>query len=136
MYINRIILRNFRIYNGENRLEFPQKINKNVFIVSGNNGYGKTTLLTALIWGLYGKLMVEVDEKFRKEIYEAGGYKKYALGNFNRLSKFKYLDSREEYSGSNLELLKNTSTPAYDELINKLKLSRSYSISVLITDLN
>lgn len=136
MYIDRIDLRNFRIYHGENSLAFPKSNTKNVFIVSGNNGYGKTTLLTALIWGLYGKLMVEVDEKFRKEIYEAGGYKKYALSNFNRLSRFNYLESKGEYSDSKLEELKNKNVPAFEEISEKLLLTRSYSVSIYLTDLN
>ena len=31
--------------------------------------------------------MVDVDDKFRKEIYESGGYKKFAANNLNRLAK-------------------------------------------------
>lgn len=87
MYIKKITLENFRIYNGQNELVFPQNSNKNVFIISGNNGFGKTTLLTSLVWCLYGKLMVDVDDKFRREIYESGGYKKFAASNLNRLAK-------------------------------------------------
>jgi DNA sulfur modification protein DndD len=90
MHIKQITLKDYRIYNGKNILNFPKDLNKNVFIVSGNNGFGKTTLLTSLVWVLYGKLMVDVDEKFRREIYDAGGYKKYAHLNFNRLSRSKY----------------------------------------------
>lgn len=89
MYIKKIVLENYRIYNGHNELEFPKIDGKNVFIVSGNNGFGKTTLLTSLVWCLYGKLMVDVDDKFRKEIYESGGYKKFAANNLNRLERSK-----------------------------------------------
>ena len=87
MYIKKIVLENYRIYHGQNELAFNKVQDKNVFIISGNNGFGKTTLLTSLVWCLYGKLMGDVDDKFRKEIYESGGYKKFATNNLNRLAK-------------------------------------------------
>ena len=85
MYIDQITLTNFRGYYGENTLQFSTDSSKNISIVAGNNGFGKTTLLTALIWGLYGKLMSDVDEIYRSEIYQAGGYNRYCHAILNRL---------------------------------------------------
>ncbi|MCW3102697.1 MAG: hypothetical protein JWO09_1137 [Bacteroidetes bacterium] len=87
MFIKKITLENYGIYHGPNHLDFSKKVGKNVFVISGNNGFGKTTLLTSLVWCLYGKLMIDVDDKFRKEIYESGGYKKFASNTLNRLAK-------------------------------------------------
>jgi DNA sulfur modification protein DndD len=85
MRINRISLNNFRIYKGTNSLDFKSDSeNRNITIVAGQNGFGKTTFLTALVWGFYGKLISEVDEKHKREIYELGGYKKYANSILNR----------------------------------------------------
>lgn len=84
MLINEININNYRIYFGPNKLGFSHIPDKNIFIVSGENGFGKTSFLTSLVWCLYGKLMVDVDEKYRRDIYEAGGYKKYATQNLNR----------------------------------------------------
>ena len=72
MFIDSIILNNFRAYKGRNETTFI-KNGKNVFLIAGNNGFGKTTYLSALVWCLYGKLMVDVDEKFRREINDAQG---------------------------------------------------------------
>ncbi len=58
-------------------MSFAVTDNRNVSIVAGNNGFGKTSLLTALVWGLYGRLITDVDEQYRQDIYESGGYKKY-----------------------------------------------------------
>lgn len=85
MYIDSIILNNFRIYKGENTISFPQKSDKNIFIVSGDNGFGKTTFLTSLIWCLYGRQMIDVDDKFKREIAENNGYKNYAKLNLNKI---------------------------------------------------
>jgi DNA sulfur modification protein DndD len=85
MRINQISLINFRIYKGTTTLVFDQNSeNKNITIIAGQNGFGKTTFLTALVWSFYGKLIAEVDEKYKREIYESGGYKKYANSILNR----------------------------------------------------
>lgn len=83
MYIQSISLFNFRAYQGLNTVNFD-KNGKNIFVIAGNNGFGKTTFLTSLVWCLYGKLMVDVDDKFRREINDAQGYKHYVKENLNR----------------------------------------------------
>ena len=95
MRINRISLNNFRIYKGQNTIVFkPNGKNKNITVIAGQNGFGKTTFLSALVWGFYGKLINEVDEKYKREIYELGGYKKYAKSILNREVK---LDDNSEH---------------------------------------
>jgi DNA sulfur modification protein DndD len=85
MKINRISLNNFRIYKGQNNLILDSDYeNKNITIIAGQNGFGKTTFLTALLWGFYGKLITEVDEKYKREISESGGYKRYVNSILNR----------------------------------------------------
>lgn len=70
MTIREIELNNFRIYKGKNKIELFPDGNRNLIIVSGNNGFGKTTFLMSLVWCLYGKNMGKVDELYRKEIDE------------------------------------------------------------------
>jgi len=90
MRIDKITINNFRIYHGRHELAFKVHDSKrNISIIAGQNGFGKTTFLTALVWGFYGKLIGEVDEKYKREIYEAGGYKKYANAILNRDIKTK-----------------------------------------------
>lgn len=84
MLIEKILLRNFRVYQGTNEINLATDSTRNVSIVSGNNGFGKTSLLTSLVWCMYGKLMGDVDEKYRREIYEAGGYRKFCQRLMNK----------------------------------------------------
>lgn len=84
MFIDSVILNNFRAYKGKNETSF-RKNGKNVFLIAGNNGFGKTTYLSALVWCLYGKLMVDVDEQFRREINDAQGYKSFAKAGLNNI---------------------------------------------------
>ena len=83
MFIESIVLYNYRAYKGLNKTSFRPDI-KNIFLVAGNNGFGKTTYLTSLVWCLYGKLMADVDEKFRREINDAQGYKNYARQSLHK----------------------------------------------------
>lgn len=80
MIIKEIEFNNFRIYRGKNRICLTPENDKNIIVVSGNNGFGKTTFLMALVWCLYGKQMEKVDELYKREIAEKGGYGKY-IGN-------------------------------------------------------
>lgn len=87
MVIKEIKLKNFRIYKGENIIDLSSEDEKNIFIVSGRNGFGKTTFLMSLVWCLYGKSMQEVDDLYKKEIVDQGGYAKYIVNSLNRLAK-------------------------------------------------
>lgn len=87
MFIKSIELDNFRIYHDKCKIEFDRDEKKNIHIISGYNGYGKTTFLTSLVWCLYGKLMKDVEDVFRQQIDDLGGYPKYVSSCLNKLSK-------------------------------------------------
>ena len=84
MKISRIKFENFRVYKGINEIRFLPQSNKNISIVAGKNGFGKTTFLTSLIWVFYGKMMSEVEDKYRKDIKTSGGYDKFLKTLLNR----------------------------------------------------
>lgn len=86
MIIKSIELHNFRIYHGINKIELTPNGERNIIIVSGNNGYGKTTFLMSLVWCLYGKNMEKVDELYKKEIDEKGSYSKYIGNSLNTIA--------------------------------------------------
>lgn len=87
MQIKELSLYNFRIYKGANIIDLSTKDNKNIVVISGKNGYGKTTFLMSLVWCLYGKNMSEVDEFYHEQIKNQGGYGKYISNSLNRLAK-------------------------------------------------
>lgn len=87
MTIKEIELYNFRIYKGENRIDLTSTGKKNIFVISGRNGFGKTTFLMSMVWCLYGKSMQEVDDLYKKEIVDQGGYSKYIMNSLNRLAR-------------------------------------------------
>lgn len=90
MLIDKILLRNFRVYHDRHEILLAKDVDKSITVISGNNGFGKTSFLTSLVWCLYGKLMSDVDERYRREIYESGGYKRFCEKTLNRNSVEKY----------------------------------------------
>jgi DNA sulfur modification protein DndD len=97
MFIKEIELNNFRIYKGVNRISLLPKDEKNIVIVSGQNGFGKTTFLMSLVWCLYGKNMEQVDAIYKKEIDDKGNYTKYIADSMNRKA---FDDGETEFSVS------------------------------------
>jgi DNA sulfur modification protein DndD len=89
MKISKIILNNFRIYKGNNEIGLANKGDKNISVIAGKNGFGKTTFLTSLIWCFYGRLMTQVEDKYKKDVKNIGGYDNYLLSLMNK-------DVREE----------------------------------------
>ncbi|RZL47084.1 MAG: hypothetical protein EOP00_12980, partial [Pedobacter sp.] len=127
MLIDQIAIRNFRVYFGLHELALSLNPEKHVTVISGQNGFGKTSLLTSLVWVLYGKLMTDVDERYKKEIYESGGYKKYANKLMNRPAA-EYAFSQE---GVLKERLTSTKNILEKETI-KDQISDLFSFSVTV----
>lgn len=127
MYIKEIELNNFRIYKGINKINLSPEQNKNVIVVSGKNGFGKTTFLMSLVWCLYGKNMQNVDELYQKEICDKGGYGKYIGNSLNRLAK-----SEGETKFSVSVTFRDVKIP--EITCNEIKITRTYDIVTSTSD--
>jgi DNA sulfur modification protein DndD len=56
MILEKVSIQNFRQYKGEQTIDFTPSQEKNVTIVNGGNGAGKTNLFKAINWCLYGEI--------------------------------------------------------------------------------
>ena len=72
MIVKNITLYNYRLYYGKNTIKFDEKDEKNIFLITGENGFGKTTFLHSLLWCLFGKFTSEIDEETKKEFMSIG----------------------------------------------------------------
>ena len=86
MIISSITLNNYRLYRGLNKIDFKPEENKNIFLISGENGFGKTTFLHSLLWCLYGRLVADVEVNIRKELL-SNGYNTLLKSNLNNTLK-------------------------------------------------
>lgn len=55
MILERLVLNNFRQFKGRQEIVFSDIRERNVTVVHAENGFGKTTLLKALLWAFYGR---------------------------------------------------------------------------------
>jgi DNA sulfur modification protein DndD len=127
MIIKDIKLYNFRIYKGENIIDLNTTGKKNIFIISGRNGFGKTTFLMSMVWCLYGKNMQEVDDLYKKEIVDQGGYSKYIVNSLNRLAK-----TEEDYNFSVSITFTDVNIPEVP--CKEIVVERSYNAKTSIAD--
>lgn len=118
MQIKEISLNNFRIYKGQNTINLLPNGDKNIIVISGMNGFGKTTFLMSLVWCLYGRQMENVDELYKKEIWDKGGYGKYIGNTLNRLAK---LENDSKFSVS--IIFKDVKIP--EITCNEVKITRT-----------
>lgn len=76
MWLSRVELKNFKSYR-QQVFEFPQpQGGKNLVLIGGVNGYGKTTLLEAIYVGLYG------EEAVTQKALDSAGLKTKSYGHF------------------------------------------------------
>lgn len=126
MIIKNITLNNYRLYEGVNTINFISTDEKNICLISGENGFGKTTFLHSLIWCLYGKLITEVEAEVRKDIVN-NGYNAFLKGNLNHNvhSRFETLSSEEKE-----QIKKRGYTPENEHL----KSQTTYSVAIEFAD--
>ena len=142
MKIDKIILTNFRQYYGENVIDLMTTKEKNIVLLGGKTGYGKTNFLLSLVWCLYGEDIAKIDEGFKKEIQKDGNYSKFLKSSLNwdiaREGKSKFSveiyvsgvelpETRESESGNNYkcrikrEFNINSSVDDFDITIEGIK---------------
>lgn len=130
MRIQDITLTNYRLYKGINRISFAKdEQGKNVYLVSGENGFGKTTFLHSLLWCLYGRLMADIDETIRKDIANNGGYSSFVAHNLNNSAK-QFIESIGEQTLARIKKSGYTNEDA------DIKTESTYSVAINFTDIS
>ena len=126
MIIKSITLYNYRLYEGENTIVFDNSENKNIYLISGENGFGKTTFLHSLIWCLYGRLIIEVESEVRKDIAN-NGYNSFLKSNFNNIARSRY----EKLSNDTCEEIRRR---GYTSDTMQYKYCTTYYVSIEFSD--
>ncbi|GAB1450014.1 DNA sulfur modification protein DndD [Draconibacterium sp.] len=87
MKINKILLNNFRQYFGSVSIDLDTTDEKNIVLIGGKNGFGKTNFLMAIVWCFYGQKIVQIDESFKREVQKESNYDKFIKQSLNWNSK-------------------------------------------------
>lgn len=72
MKLERLVIRNFRQFKGEQEIIFTDHREKNVTLIHAENGFGKTTLLNAILWALYGHKGLTPDFEGKDQLIHNG----------------------------------------------------------------
>jgi DNA sulfur modification protein DndD len=87
MKIKNIEINNFRQYYKNISIDLSTEDDKNIILIGGKNGFGKTNFLLSLVWCLYGDKISSIDENFRKEIQKEKNYQIFMQRSLNWTAK-------------------------------------------------
>jgi DNA sulfur modification protein DndD len=105
MKLHRLTLRNFRQFRGEQVLYFADNEERNVTVIHAENGFGKTALLNALLWGFYGHDGLTSDLSGKDSILNKG----VAASSLPQSEKVAEVEIRFEHDGHQYRLIRTLS---------------------------
>lgn len=130
MKFSKININNFRQYFENVSIDLETSHNKNIIIIGGRNGYGKTNLLLSLVWCLYGEKITHIDDNFKKEIQKEKNYSSFMQQSINWTAK---KENKTQFSVeielTDIELpeIKN-----FNQETNSVRLKRSFDVSTML----
>lgn len=87
MKFSKIEINNFRQYYNSVNVDLETNDEKNIIIIGGRNGYGKTNFLLSIVWCLFGDKLSQIDENFKKEIQKEKNYSSFMQQSINWTAK-------------------------------------------------
>jgi DNA sulfur modification protein DndD len=87
MKFTKIEIKNFRQYYNSVSIDLRTDNKKNIILIGGKNGYGKTNLLLSIVWCLFGDKISQIDENFKKEIQKEKNYSSFMQQSINWTAK-------------------------------------------------
>ncbi len=93
MKFSKIEIENFRQYYGIVDIDLSTDKQKNIIVIGGRNGYGKTNLLLSVVWCLYGDKISQIDDHFKKEIQKEKNYSSFMQQSINWTAKKENIDN-------------------------------------------
>lgn len=87
MKFSHIEINNFRQYYDSVVFDLETSKDRNIVIIGGRNGYGKTNFLLSIVWCLFGDKLSQIDENFKKEIQKEKNYSSFMIQSINWTAK-------------------------------------------------
>lgn len=83
MKFEKVIISNFRQYYDTVPIDLSTAEGRNIVLIGGRNGYGKTNFLISIVWCLYGEKISNIDENFKREIQKEKNYSQFMKQSLN-----------------------------------------------------
>lgn len=87
MKFSSIEIHNFRQYYNSVKIDLETNDERNIVIIGGKNGFGKTNILLSIVWCLYGDKISQIDDNFKKEIQKEKNYSLFMQQSINKTAK-------------------------------------------------
>lgn len=135
MKFSKIDIENFRQYYGNVTIDLTTDYEKNIVVIGGRNGYGKTNLLLSIVWCLYGDKLSQIDDHFKKEIQKEKNYNSFMQQSINWTAKKEDTDTFSvtiRIDETELPELKMLNSNSADSVIIK----REFNVATMMEDLH
>tara|TARA_R110002096_G_scaffold310922_1_gene505424 strand:- start:2230 stop:4332 length:2103 start_codon:yes stop_codon:yes gene_type:complete len=135
MKFSKIDIENFRQYFGNVPIDLTTDDQKNIVVIGGRNGYGKTNLLLSIVWCLYGDKLSQIDDHFKKEIQKEKNYNSFMQQSINWTAKKENIDTFSvtiRIDETELPELKMLNSNSADSVIIK----RVFNVATMLEDLH
>jgi len=127
MKFSKIEINNFRQYYNNVDVDLETKDDKNIIIIGGKNGYGKTNFLLSIVWCLFGDKISQIDENFKKEIQKEKNYSSFMQQSINWTAKKENINQFSvSVKISEIELL---DLRTIDSKIDSIIIKRTFDVS-------
>lgn len=127
MKFSNIKISNFRQYYKTVDFDLSTNDDRNIVVIGGKNGYGKTNFLLSIVWCLYGEKISQIDDNFKKEIQKEKNYSSFMQQSINWTAQKEAIDT---FSVS--ILVEEVELPGVSKLpsnVNKVLIIRSRNTS-------
>ena len=133
MKLSNIKINNFRQYYNNVDIDLTTNLDKNIILIGGRNGYGKTNLLLSIVWCFYGDKISQIDDNFKKEIQKEKNYSSFMQQSINWTAK---KENKDTFSVS--ILVSEIELPELNKLNSNLKsitITRTFNVSSMSENL-
>ncbi len=100
-----LTIKNFMPYKGIQSIKFPQNQSQNILVIFGDNMRGKTSLLNALRWGLYGEIFTR--HKARIGLEKILNWESFSEGDYEFSVEIKFEADGHKYDLTRVAKKKN-----------------------------
>lgn len=127
MKFSKIEINNFRQYYNNVDVDLETKDDKNIIIIGGKNGYGKTNFLLSIVWCLFGDKISQIDENFKKEIQKEKNYSSFMQQSINWTAKKENIN---QFSVSvKISEIELPDLRTIDSIIDSIIIKRTFDVS-------
>lgn len=134
LYLGKMVLKNYKVYRGDVEIELARDSSKTITVIHGEMGKGKTTLLEAVYWCLYGEGKEEGGFESDETILNNDVLHKMKVGDSVEVSVEIYLYEQEDLHYVLKRIVKFTKDKESDKIRSNITVGGRISSGIKIDE--